>query len=74
MRAVAKIDERQIEDMQLDITFRMTVAEWRALMDRTKEWPLCDLRRHVSAVLGHITKSTNKTFTDPLHEADGGHQ
>lgn len=72
MRAVAKIDDRQISDMDLDITFRMKVSEWQALlkdMDITK-WPACDVMRHIRAVMDHVSKSTAKTFTDPLHEAD----
>jgi hypothetical protein len=73
MRAVAKIDAKQIEEMELDITFRMRVCEWRSLM-RAQEgtWPSCSVSRQIAAVLGHITKSTEKTFTDPLHETDKG--
>lgn len=71
MRAVAQINDKQVEAMDLDITFRMTVGEWRALMRQTPNtWPASDLGRHIAAVLGHIEKSTAKTFTDPLHAAD----
>jgi hypothetical protein len=72
MRAVAKIDDEQIAKMTLDITFRMTVGEWRELMRQmpTREWPSHDMGRHISAVLGHLAKATSTTFTDPLHEAD----
>lgn len=72
MRAVAQIDDAHIEKMPLDITFRMTVGEWRALMRQMPSlaWPATDLGRHISAVLGHITKSTAMTFTDPRHAAD----
>jgi predicted DNA-binding ribbon-helix-helix protein len=72
MRAIAKIDDRQVSDMNLDITFRMTVAEWRELMRETPSgWtPAAKMGRHISSVLGHITKSTEMTFTDPKHEAD----
>lgn len=72
MRAVAKINEAQVQNMDLEISFRMTVAEWRKLMEQMphREWPSSDLGRHIAAVLGHVTKATNATFTDPLHEAD----
>ncbi len=71
MRAVAKIDERQISGMDLEITFRMSVDEWRSLMSQQqRDWPSSDFGRHVSAVLGHVTSMANAVFTDPLHEAD----
>lgn len=72
MRAVAQIDDKQVADMDLDITFRMKVSEWRELMRQvpTGTWPSSDLGRHVSAVLGHVTRSTAATFTSPLHERD----
>ena len=72
MRAVAKIDDAQVAKMTLDITFRMTVDEWRTLMRQMPAgtWPSQDMGRHISAVLGHIAKATSKTFTDPLHAAD----
>lgn len=72
MRAVAQIDDAQIAKMSLDITFRMTVEEWRGVMRQmpTLEWPSSDMGRHISAVLGHVTKATSATFTDPKHERD----
>ena len=40
MRAVAKIDQKQIAAMTLDITLRMTVDEWRELMrQQSDSWP-----------------------------------
>lgn len=72
MRAVAKIDDAQIDKMTLDITFRMSVREWRELMRQVPvgTWPAVDVGRTISAVLGHIAKATAATFTDPLHAAD----
>lgn len=71
-RAVARIDAKQVEDMDLDITFRMTVGEWRVLMRQmpTATWPSTDIGRYISSVLGHVTKATEMTFTEPRHEAD----
>jgi hypothetical protein len=74
-RAVAKIDRNQVENMDLDITFRMTVSEWQELMRQMGDkWPSWQIGRHISSVLGHVTKSTEMTFTDPKHEADDGTQ
>lgn len=74
MRAQAKIDARQIDEMKLDITFRMKVSEWRDLMRQQPSagWPASYLGRQISSVLGHITKSTEVTFTEPRHEAEAG--
>lgn len=70
-RAVAKIDGKQIADMELDITFRMTVSEWHDLMRQTGHgWPSCEIGRYIASVLGHITRATEATFTEPLHAAD----
>lgn len=72
MRATAKIDRDQVEKMNLDITFRATVDEWRSLMRQMgSAWPASSFGRHISAVLGHVSRSTDVTFTDPLHAADG---
>lgn len=71
MRAVAKIDNAQVEKMDLEITFRATVEEWREIMRQAKDdWPSWQLGRCISGVLGHVSRSTNATFTEPLHEAD----
>jgi hypothetical protein len=71
MRAVAKIDDKQIGEMTLDITFRMTVTEWRMLKrDLPGAWPSTDVARCISAVLDHVYKATNMTFTEPFYEAD----
>lgn len=71
MRAIAKIDDAQIEQMTLDITFRMTVGEWRQIMRQAgSEWPSSNMARQVSSVLGHINKSTSVSFCEPKHAAD----
>jgi hypothetical protein len=67
-RAIAKIDRKQVEAMDLEITFRMPVSEWQELMRQMGDkWPSWQIGRHISSVLGHVTKSTEMTFTDPLH-------
>lgn len=71
MRAIAKIDDKQIAEMELDITFRMKVSEWRELMRQTgTAWPSWQIGRQISGVLGHVARSTEVTFTEPKHEAD----
>lgn len=70
-RAVAKIDGKQVADMDLEISFRFKVSEWREIMRQTKgEWPSYDIGRYISSVLGHVTRATEMTFTEPKHEAD----
>jgi hypothetical protein len=70
MRATAQIDDLQIDEMELDITFRMKVSEWRALMrQQDVRWPASGLGMRIASVLGHLTTSTNMIFTEPLHLA-----
>ena len=70
-RAVAKIDDEQIANMDLDITIRMKVSEWRTLVRQMDtKWPSWEIGRYISSVLGHVTRSTEVTFTEPKHEAD----
>lgn len=71
MRAIAKIDDNQIEQMTLDITFRMTVGEWRQIMRQAgAEWPSSRMGWQVSSVLGHISRATSVSFCEPKHAAD----
>lgn len=71
MRATARISRKQIDDLELDITVRMKVSEWHDIMRKMpSEWPCTRLGQHISAVLGHVTKSTEVTFTDPAYAAD----
>ena len=71
MRAVAKIDQQQIENMELDITFRMKVSEWREVMrNQPTNWAGSELGMKISEVLGHVSKSTAITLTAPMHAAD----
>lgn len=68
-RAVAKIDDKQVADMDLDITFRFKVSEWHEIMRKMPvDWPNYEMSRYISAVLGHVTRATDMTFTEPKHE------
>lgn len=63
MRTFAKIDAGQIEEMDLAITFRMSVKEWRSLMRAMpREWPSWKVSEQISSVLGHIARSTDAQF------------
>lgn len=71
MRATAKIDGKQLDKMSLDITFRLTVEEWRDLMRQMgPSWPSSRIGSHIASVLGHVTRSTEMTFCEPKHESD----
>lgn len=71
MRAVSKIDDKQVAKMTLDITFRATVEEWREIRKLLpKEWPTYDMGYQILAVLQHVDKMTSMTFTEPAHAAD----
>ncbi len=68
IRATAKIDAGQIDRMDLDITFRMTVSEWRSIM--RGESGICELKMRIARVLGHVTRATEIPVTDPDFLAD----
>lgn len=71
MRAVAKIDQKQIEEMDLDITFRMKVSEWREVMrNQPTNWAGNHVGNKISEVLGHISNSTSVTFVTPKPSTD----
>ena len=71
MRSTARIDSKQIDKMDLDITIRMTVEEWRTLMRQMPgQWPSSRIGSHIASVLGHVTRSTEMTFCEPRHEDD----
>jgi len=71
MRAVLKIDANQLSKMDLDITLRMTVEEWRGLMRQMPNtWPSWRIGQMISTALGHVTRATEATFTEPKDEAD----
>mgnify|MGYP000644388761 CR=1 FL=1 len=69
MKVVAQIDEQKINDMPLSITITMTVEEWRKLMRQQDDsWPASMIGQYIAGVLGHIEKSTNIRYVEPLHE------
>lgn len=72
MRATAKIDDKQIADMDLEICFKMKVSEWRDLMREVKPttWETRQLTNMIANVLGHVTNATNTRFVEPKHAAD----
>lgn len=66
MQAVAKIDRTQIEEMELSITFRMKVREWRSIMgQQAVVFPSHVLGLRIERVLKHIDNSTEMAFYDP---------
>lgn len=67
MKTSARIDRQQIDDMDLDITIRMKVSEWREVMRDSGPAPGL-LRHYISSVLGHLTRATEMTFVEPKHE------
>ena len=64
MRVTAAIDTKQIDKMELDITLRMSVEEWRSMMRALpSEWPSWKVAQCIATVLGHVTRSTETTLT-----------
>ena len=61
MKLSAQIDEDQVENMDLDITIRLKVREWRVLMETQPSWPIParELAENIGRVLNHVTQSTN---------------
>lgn len=69
MRLKMKIDDALINDMDLDITIRMKVSEWRALTKQSEHtWPASELGMRISTALGYIAKASDATFIDPPRE------
>lgn len=56
MRVNAKIDDNAVENMELSITIRMPVKEWRQLM-RGKDNIAC-LQNKIASILGHVSRTT----------------
>lgn len=66
VRAKYKIDDKQIDAMDLTITLTMSVADWRSLMrEQNHTWPACDVGRAIATALGEITKATERHYFDP---------
>lgn len=71
MRAKAKIDERQLQDMEFEISFRMKISEWKKFREQTKDsWPSWEIARKIDHMLQHVDKLVDITVYDPLHLAD----
>ena len=71
MQVAAKIDSKQVEEMNLAITFTMTVAEWRRLMrEQTHVHPSCTVGMKIAEVLGHITRATETTLAAQTPEKE----
>ena len=69
VRAIAQIDKKQIDNMELEISFRMKVSDWRRLMgDQDASWPSSDVARHIAGVLEHVNKATATTFSEGYSE------
>lgn len=59
MKASLQIDEKQIDDMDLEISMTMRVSEWRDMMRQLpKEWPSWRVSSLISHALGHIRQAT----------------
>jgi cell division protein FtsI/penicillin-binding protein 2 len=65
MKTVAKIDDGQIEQMELTISVTMTVEEWRNVMrDLSQKYPMGKLAQHIAGMLGHVSKMSSATITE----------
>jgi hypothetical protein len=65
-RVKAQIDTEALDEMELAIEVTMTVSQWRQMMRQCgPEHPACEVGRRVSAVLGHVTKTSRAIFNDP---------
>lgn len=71
MRAVFKIDEKQINNMELDITIRMTVTEWKQLQSEQSDvHPSSVVGLYITRALRHITHAVDNVIIEPAHAAD----
>lgn len=69
VRATYQIDDKQIDDMNLTITFTMTVNEWRNLMSKMPTgYEPYHLRNTIATALGDITKATKQSYHYPNKE------
>lgn len=61
MKATVKIDDNQIQKMDLSITVTMSVQDWRELMRQTPEngWPGWAFGNAIATALGHLKNSTD---------------
>lgn len=66
MNVRAKIDDLQVENMELTISFTMPVKYWRELMrQQSSAYPAWQLSSHIAKALGHLSRATDATFTAP---------
>lgn len=56
MRVNAKIDDNAVENMELSITIRMPVKEWRQLM--RGKYNIACLQNKIASILGHVSRTT----------------
>lgn len=66
IRAKYKIDDKQIENMDMTITLTMTVKNWRDLMRIIPTtYPGWDVSRTIADALGDLTRATERTYVLP---------
>jgi hypothetical protein len=66
IRAKYKIDDAQIDAMDMSITLTMTVKDWRELMRLIPTtYPGWDVSRTISDALGDLSRATSRSYVLP---------
>lgn len=68
MQATAKLDSKQIDEMQLEITFKMRVKDWKELLRQQSQdkYPSLELIKRIDGVLDHLDEIVNYTLSSDI--------